>query len=261
VGEWRCRGRCAAGDGDLAAGPPARALPDLSAAAAHRFSRAPGTIEFLTAQGLAIGPDKQCRLSPAGRRGWRPGLAPSEIFFLDGPRRRGRDRGPARGRMALGRGAPAPADRLPDCRAARAIAGFTVTGEAGACDAGQALRRRSPPGQVRRRAHRPDLGSPRSTPSSSACPEGEGGGLSSAGRQRLGRVFLDLPQRRYGRVSTASPIGLAAVRRLLAGKHPCPASREEGEQKARRLRAAPARERRRCRSIRSGKAERRGDAG
>jgi len=74
--------RCdAAVEGDLAAGRRL-GLADLSPLPRTGFKGA-GTIEFLTAQGLAIGPDNNVAyLQPGG--GLAARLAPSEIFFLDG---------------------------------------------------------------------------------------------------------------------------------------------------------------------------------
>ncbi len=68
-------------DGDLAAGRRL-GLADLSPLPRTGLKGA-GTIEFLTAQGLAIGPDNNVAyLQPGG--GLAARLAPSEIFFLDG---------------------------------------------------------------------------------------------------------------------------------------------------------------------------------
>ena len=74
--------RCGASiDADLAAGRRL-GLADLSPLPRTGF-KGPGTIEFLTAQGLAIGPDSNVAyLQPGG--GLAARLAPSEIFFLDG---------------------------------------------------------------------------------------------------------------------------------------------------------------------------------
>ena len=57
-------------------------LADLSPLPRTGF-KGPGTIEFLTAQGLAIGPDSNVAyVQPGG--GLAARLAPNEIFFLDG---------------------------------------------------------------------------------------------------------------------------------------------------------------------------------
>jgi sarcosine oxidase subunit gamma len=74
--------RCAtAVDADLAAGRRL-GLADLSPLPRTGF-KGPGTIEFLTAQGVAIGPDSNVAYAQPGG-GLAARLAPSEIFFLDG---------------------------------------------------------------------------------------------------------------------------------------------------------------------------------
>ena len=74
--------RCGASvDADIAAGRRL-GIADLSPLPRTGFKGA-GTIEFLTDQGLAIGPDNNVAYPQAGG-GLAARLAPSEIFFLDG---------------------------------------------------------------------------------------------------------------------------------------------------------------------------------
>ena len=74
--------RCgAAVEADIAAGRRL-GLADLSPLPRTGF-KGPGTIEFLTAQGLTIGPDSNVAYAQPGG-GLAARLAPSEILFLDG---------------------------------------------------------------------------------------------------------------------------------------------------------------------------------